>query len=159
MKHSITCFCFASLSALFIIAVLGCGGSDGLKVEYVEGTVTLDGQPVAEASVMFVPTSESPTIETAMGITDTRGVYKLSSMNGRPQAGAVEGEYKILVSKIEAQSHSTGVEYGASFGYAVPYTQTHLLPGVYRDPENTPFTATVKRGRNTGVNFELQSSP
>ena len=152
MLRSILCFFFLLITVAFT-------GGGGLRVEYVEGTVTLDGEPVAEASVTFVPTSESPTIETAMGMTNERGLYKLTSMNGKPQAGAVEGEYKILVSKIEAKSLSTEAEYGTSFGYSVPYTQTHLLPDVYRDPEKTPFKATVKRGRNTNVNFELKSAP
>ena len=143
---------------VFIIAVIGCGSGGGLRVEYVEGVVTLDGKPVSDASVTFIPTSDTPTIETAMGMTNERGVYKLSSMNGKPLAGAVAGEYKVLVSKIEAKSLSEGVEYGTSFGYSVPYTQTHLLPAVYRNPDDTPFRVTVKKGKNK-MDIELKSNP
>jgi len=146
-------------SILLVATFLGCGSSGGLKVEYVEGTVTLDGEPVPEASVTFVPTTETPPIETAMGMTNERGVYKLSSMNGKPLAGAVAGEYKVMISKIEAKSLSDDMEYGTSTGYSVPYTQTHLLPPVYRDRDTTPFTVTVKKGRNTNVNFELTTNP
>jgi hypothetical protein len=154
MFRSIACFCLP----LFVVAFIGCGSDGGLKVEYVEGTVTLDDEPLSEASVTFVPTSEGSTIETAMGMTNDKGVYKLSSMNGKPLAGAVAGEYKVLVSKIHAESLSEGLEYGASMGYTVPYKQTHLLPGVYRDMQQTPFSATVKKGRNK-IDFKLTKKP
>jgi len=139
-------------------AFIGCGSDGGLRVEFVEGTVTLDGEPVAEASVTFVPTMDGQGTETAMGMTNERGVYRLSSMNGRPLAGAVAGEYKVLVSRITAESLTEGQEYGAAMGYTVPYRQTHHLPAIYRDPLNPQFTVTVNRGRNR-LDFELVSNP
>jgi hypothetical protein len=155
MIRSISCF----LTLLLAVTLTGCGSDGGLKVEYVEGVVTLDGEPLAESSVTFVPTSEGPTIETAMGMTDSKGVYKLSSMNGKPLAGAVAGEYKVLVTKIHAESLSQGTEYGAATGYSVNYKQTHLLPEVYRDFQDSPFSVTVKKGSNKGMNFDLKSAP
>jgi len=154
MFRSIACF----VPLLLIVTLIGCGSDGGLRVEFVEGIVTLDGEPVAEASVMFVPTADGQGTETAMGMTNERGVYRLSSMNGKPLAGAVAGEYKVLLSKIQAESLSEGMEYGTDMGYAVPYRQTHLLPEIYRDPGNPQFTETVKRGRNK-FDFELKSSP
>jgi len=154
MFRSIACF----FSLLLVVVLIGCGSGGGLKVEYVEGVITMDGEPLPETSVTFVPTSDGPTVETAMGMTNDRGVYKLSSMNGKPLAGAVAGEYKVLVSKIHAESLSEGLEYGTSMGYTVPYKQTHLLPNVYRNMEQTPFSATVKKGRNK-IDFELTAKP
>jgi len=154
MFRSIACL----FSLLFVVALIGCGSGGGLRVEYVEGVLTLDGEPLSEASVTFVPTSDGPTIETAMGMTNDRGVYKLSSMNGKPMAGAVAGEYKVLVSKVHAESLTDGLEYGATMGYAVPYRQTQLLPHIYRDMQETPFSATVKKGKNK-IDLELKSKP
>ena len=151
MFRSIVCV-FIALATLM---ALGCGTKGkGLKVEFVTGKVTLDNEPIAEASVIFVPKTDTPPMETASGITDANGVYKLTSGNGDPQAGAVEGEYTVLVSKILAKSLREGQDYAASTGYNVPYTQTHLLPAKYRDNKATPLSATVKRGKNT-LNFEL----
>ncbi len=156
MFRTIVCF----LAIFLIFTVSGCGPKGkGLKVEYVDGTVTMDGEPVAEASVIFVPATDTPPMETATGMTNEKGVFTLTSPNGNPQAGAVAGEYKVLISKIIAKSLTEGKEYGTSTGYAVPYTQTHLLPAVYRDPKNTPLTATVKKGKNKGMDFELKSEP
>jgi len=155
MFRSMVCFYFA----LFIAATIGCSPSGkGLKVEYVEGLVTLDGEPLAEASVVFVPTTDTSPMETASGMTNEKGIYKLTSPNGNPLAGAVAGEYKVLVSKILAKSLSEGLEYGTSTGYTVPYTQTHLLPDVYRDPKNPKFTVTVKKGKNK-IPLELTKNP
>jgi len=154
MFRSIACF----VTLLLVVALTGCRSDGGLKVEYVEGIITLDGEPLSEASVTFVPTSDGPTVETAMGMTNDKGIYKLSSMNGKPLAGAVVGEYKVLVSKIHAESLSEGLEYGTSMGYTVPYKQTHLLPRIYRDMEQTPFSATVKKGRNK-LDFSLTKNP
>ena len=155
MFRSMVCFYFA----LLIVASIGCTpAGKGLKVEYVEGLVTLDGEPIPEASVVFVPTTDTPPMETAMGMTNEKGVYKLTSPNGNPLAGAVAGEYKVLVSKILAKSLTEGKEYGTSTGYHVPYTQTHLLPDIYRDPQNPQFTVTVNKGKNK-IPLELKKNP
>ena len=150
MFRSISCF----VSLLFIAAILGCGPA-GLRVEYVEGVVTLDGTPVAEATVTFLPTTETPPMEMATGITDTDGVYKLSSVTGKATAGAVAGEYRVAITKSTVNAQPE-VEYGAP---RLPATYTHLLPAIYRDYQNSPLVVTVKKGTNKDMNFDLKSNP
>lgn len=144
-------------------SLLGCGPSGkGLKVEFVEGIVKLDGEPLSQASVTFIPITEEGTIESAGGYTNDKGVYRLTSGNGDAEKGAVAGEYRVLVSKISSKSlgeSSGGVYNPGPSGYAVTYEQTQLLPKIYQDRENSPLTATVKKGKNKKMDFELSSKP
>jgi len=139
------------LACLVIFSFVGCNQGRGLRVEFVTGTVTLDGEPVEGASVQFIPLVEEGLIEPAGGITDARGVYRLSSLNGDPERGAVEGEYQVLVSK----SFTEAWDSTEASGYFIPPT-THLLPEIYRTRDRTPLRVTVNRGRNT-IDLALES--
>ncbi|MCL2625035.1 MAG: hypothetical protein FWD31_15345 [Planctomycetaceae bacterium] len=136
----------------FIVVIVGCGPR-GLRVEYVEGIVTLDGAPVTEATVTFLPTKETPPMEMATSVTDANGVYKLSSVTGKAAAGAVAGEYRVMVTKSTPDAGE--VEYGA-VRPLVKYT--HHLPAAYRDPQNSPLIVTVKKGKNN-IPLELKTTP
>lgn len=142
-----------------LLMVVGCGpkGRD-LKVEYVEGVITLDGQPLASAAVTFRPKNEGGKEEAASGYTNTSGVYKLSSMNGDPEKGAIEGEYVVTVSKIEVHDPTAGMSYDEATTSGLQVTQKELLPTVYQDRKNTPLSATVNKGKNK-IDLELKSKP
>ncbi len=74
-----------------LLFACGCGsGDEGPPMYEVKGSVTLKGKPVTEADVIFVP--DSPGAQAAFGKTDASGAYKLS---------AVEGKYKVKVSKLD----------------------------------------------------------
>ena len=150
MFRKVTCF----FSVLFIVAIAGCGPK-GLRVEYVEGIVTLDGDPVSEATVTFLPVTETPPMEMATGTTDANGAYKLSSVTGKATGGAVAGDYKVLVTKSTVDSSAGDVEYGAVRPIA---KYTHLLPAPYRDPQHTPLQVTVQKGKNK-IPLELKKNP
>jgi len=160
IKHSIVWLILIGIG--FLSVAVGCGPKGRtLRVEYVEGVVTLDGQPVAGAMISFIPKNEGGKEETASGYSDERGVYKLTSMNGNPERGAVEGEYIVTVSKIEIVSPSTeGMSYEevAASPERFQSTQTQLLPVIYQNRNNTPLSATVNRGRNK-IDLELLSNP
>ncbi|MCL2624736.1 MAG: carboxypeptidase-like regulatory domain-containing protein [Planctomycetaceae bacterium] len=144
---------------LLLIGIAGCTPrGKGLKVEYVEGVVTLDGNPVPSASVTFVPIVDAEGAEAAGGYTNEQGVYKLTSGNGDPEKGALAGEYRVLVSKIEAKDLSEGQEYGTATGYNVSWSQTQLLPTIYQDRSKSPLTATVNKGKNK-IPLELTKNP
>ena len=87
------------MAALFV-SLVGCNNS---KFEFakVEGRVLLDGSPVPEAKVVFMPTSQTSDGEAgpySMGVTDAEGVFTLNSVEKKPHAGAVVGPHKIIVS-------------------------------------------------------------
>lgn len=83
---------FLRLSILLILCLLasGCGGSS--DIASVSGTITLDGVPLAHASVTFQPDKGRP----SHGGTDEKGFYTLTySME---EKGAVIGTSKVRIS-------------------------------------------------------------
>ena len=74
---------FRQLLGLMFLCMLlpaaGCGRG-GLNLAPVEGIVTCDGTPVADAGVMFVP-NELNVGPPATGSTDSEGRFKLVTVN------------------------------------------------------------------------------
>ena len=75
------------MAALFV-SLVGCNNS---KFEFakVEGRVLLDGSPVPEAKVVFMPTSQTSDGEAgpySMGVTDAEGVFTLNSVEKKPSS-------------------------------------------------------------------------
>jgi hypothetical protein len=85
---------------VLLLAVSGCGKS---RLVSVEGTVTLDGEPLAGATVVFQPVGEG---QPATAQTDSDGNFQLVTLKG--DKGALPGEYKVLVSKGEEMQFSGG---------------------------------------------------
>lgn len=128
---------FWLMSSLVLLASAGCGGRD---VGQVEGTITLDGKPLAEASVTFTPLNATGGESLASsGVTDNNGKYSLSLVIDE-DSGAVIGKHKIVIAKIfESESDvMTDQE-----------MQNANLP--FHD-----FTFEVKSGSNE-ANFNLES--
>jgi hypothetical protein len=80
---------------------MGCGESINYEVEGlvpVTGTVKVDGQPVANASVLFVPAGEGATGTAASATTDATGKYELVT-GEEGQKGAKPGTYRVVISQ------------------------------------------------------------
>ncbi|MEQ1825437.1 MAG: carboxypeptidase-like regulatory domain-containing protein [Pirellula sp.] len=88
------------LLSVCLVFVLGCGGDDSNrpKTYPVTGTVKLNGNPVDGAMITFNLTEGKGN---AIGSTDAKGNYALTTF--KPGDGAVPGQYKISVSKFEAE--------------------------------------------------------
>ncbi len=85
--------CFLPWSWPAGLLLLFLGGCGGPKYYPVSGQVLLDGQPVAQAAVMFHPRSAGPV---GSAVTDEKGNYHLVTAN---QAGALAGEYDVTITK------------------------------------------------------------
>jgi len=147
---------------LSLAVVLGCGGEpDKIKVIPVTGTVTLDGKPLEEATVTFLP-------QTAQGVaaaatTDKNGHYVLQTA-GAHRPGAAPGQYTVTIMKIEVKPLRTQEE---SFAQAksqganampLPTTESkQLLPAKYRNPALSGFTATVSDSGKNSFDFDVKS--
>ena len=77
-----------------LIALAGCGTE--ATTNPVRGTVTLDGQPLARATVQFL--AQDPGGRDALGTTDADGVFRLSTF--KPRDGALAGKYKVVVRSV-----------------------------------------------------------
>jgi hypothetical protein len=87
---------------LLVLALLlpGCGGAPP-PTPPVSGRVTLDGKPLANAMVMFIPVAgpaDKDPLPSSVGTTDENGHYSLvlSSIT-RKATGAVVGKHKVMI--------------------------------------------------------------
>ena len=81
------------LLAVLSFVFTGCGYRRPAQVK-TTGTVTIDGEPVADAALMFVPDSGRP----ASGNTNTNGEFQVSSFGGND--GLPAGNYRVTVTKL-----------------------------------------------------------
>ncbi|MCS7239254.1 MAG: carboxypeptidase-like regulatory domain-containing protein [Thermoguttaceae bacterium] len=89
----LTFFC---APAIAIATFFGCGGRS--DVAYVEGRVTLDGQPLANATVLFIPQAGRP----ASGVTDSNGRYVLEYEPGK--RGAPVGTCRVQITTARGET-------------------------------------------------------
>ena len=81
----------------FAIVALGAGcGPKGFSKTKVK--ITMDGAPVADATVTLVPDSADTTVG-ASGKTDAQGICELTAPN---KPGVAKGSYKVTVVKSES---------------------------------------------------------
>ena len=139
------------MTLLISLAVAGCGPK-GIPTNYVEGIVTFDGQSLEGALVTFIPVAADGRV--ASGYADATGKYTLTTDGGAPQKGALEGDYKVTVSKMdikEVPRLSSGPSPASNSQYSQPEmdaVQTLMTPKVYSVANDTPLKATVKKGKN-----------
>ena len=142
---------------LFIVlSISACGGPrHTLNVNMVEGTVTLDGQPMAEVFVQFIPKTPGSG-EVAGGYSDQTGKYRLTSTNGSAGQGAMTGEYTVTVSKVEiTETYPPGADTNE---VSPTVTKKELFPDVYTDQTKSPITKSVSAGKNV-IDIEVSSKP
>jgi hypothetical protein len=115
---------------------VGCGGS--LNTAPVSGVITVDGRPLANASVTFAPEEQTAEAPISNGKTDADGRYTLAvTATGDP--GAVLGTHTVRVAYI-------GEETNSDIGVPNPANQV--------PPHQLSFE--VKAGPNE-ANFDLKS--
>ncbi len=159
------------LAACLLSLVLGCSrGRQHPPTHAVTGLVTVDGKPVKDAIVSFLPANgQYP----ANGTTDALGRYELTSFTRGD--GAMEGSFRVTIVKYEkegedkpavsaekpaaaeAESEETGNEGYVPAGMVVSQYDEgpkNLLPKQYSDQQETPLTAEVKADQNS-IDFDL----
>ena len=153
-------YAFAGVYLVLVFA-LGCG-SGGEPVNYVEGTVSMDGAPLADATVSFSPIAGG-TGKAAVGMTDAKGVFKLSPVQGAVGAGASAGDYEVSIVKDakaaveDPEAWKTDPNYGKETTSPTAVAEIKSeVPAGYSSPSTSGLVATVKSGSNTGIKFELK---
>jgi hypothetical protein len=129
----------------FACLLLGCSETrKGDKAE-VFGMVTLDGTPVADAQIRFMPKSNTD-LGTAFSRTNAQGEFII-----KPDANnnnwLKPGTYKVLISKIAPIEVK-----------AMGAPEVNLLPSKYNLQDKTPLSAELKNGENKLPPFELVSN-
>ncbi|MGM0487832.1 MAG: hypothetical protein ACQESR_13865 [Planctomycetota bacterium] len=170
MHRSNDCFLLFGL-AMAVLVLSGCGDSTPvLDTEPVKGVVTLDGEPVPEATVLFRPVNEGEGTS-ASGMTDADGEYKLTARpsggaKGKPEAGTTPGEYYVGVIKTETAGGSLeeqheqatkGDQKDSGAGREPEPEVTHVVPEEYHVPQDSGIKVTVSEGQNE-IPIELSSN-
>lgn len=137
---------------LILLAVFaGCGRS---QTSPVEGDVSLDGKPVAGASIQFVPQGKG---RDATGGTDQDGHFVMSTF--QPKDGVLPGSYKVVISPpsgvADSTKYATSEEAMAAAAKQPAKKAASTFPQKYTRPDQTPLTQEVPV---TGkVRFDLKS--
>jgi hypothetical protein len=87
------------LSSLWIVVLCaGCG--EGLPIAPVSGTITLDGNPLAGATITTQPIAVEGNVagSGSFGTTDAEGRYELELVKPAVK-GAIVGEHRVMISQ------------------------------------------------------------
>ena len=130
---------------LFFVAVTGCTNS--VRLAPVEGTVTLDGKPLATGNIVF---------ETGDARPATAEIKEGKIVNWE-SGGVPVGSHKVSITANEEVAAATPANPGdVGSGSLASMSGKSLIPAKYGDPRTSGLTATVKAGLNQ-VEFKLQS--
>jgi len=141
---------FAALLPLLV--ALGCGGgASGPPLVPVEGTVTFDGQPLANANVQLIPQGQNQG-QTGFAKTDAAGKFEIGTADGKTK-GAAAGDYKIVISKHIKPDGSDYVAKPDEDPMLANYKE--LLPAVYSNPEQTNLTTNIPAEGKKDLSFRL----
>lgn len=137
----------------FLLAALalGCGGSE-YDLAPVSGVVTLDGQPVPQAIVVFQPAGgkDKPNPgPSSSGSADAQGHYELKTLDGA--AGAVVGSHRVKITTPRPPQNSAN---DSGIGQPV---HKEIIPSRYN--ENTELTFDVPADGSTSADFKLTTKP
>jgi hypothetical protein len=132
------------LAALLGAVLIGCGGRGTTPVR---GVVTLEGTPVAGATVLFMPDDQGGG-RPASGLTSSDGTFRL--MTYKPDDGALPGTYRVLIQKTEASKDPQAAERAAMERAkakieekALQKRQKPTLPEAYAKFDTTPLRCSV----------------
>ncbi len=141
------------LMATLLFACGGCGGRDPSlpPLVPVEGTVTLNGTPLADANVQFHPMGNTLG-RGAAAVTNAEGRYSLIAPDGSD--GAPVGEYRVVIGKLVMPDGSLFTPTDDVAPMDSPARE--LLPEYYSMFERSTLTATVPEGGGS-VDFQLTS--
>jgi hypothetical protein len=138
------CVWTAGLAAILLSA--GCGKGDGKRAVFpVAGKVLIDGQPGAEARLVFYPTDAADTMALKpTAVADEQGNLVVTTyVTGD---GAPAGEYKV------------GLEWPKmvnNFGRIQPGPDR--LGGKFKDAASSKWTVRITEGNNTLPDFVVTS--
>jgi hypothetical protein len=110
-------------ATLLLAGVVGCAGQNSPELASVTGKVTMNGQPLQDAIVVFEPQSGRP----STGRTEADGTFFL--YYSESLKGAVPGQHTVRISKMEAEA-------GAELIAAKYHTGSTMSETVSKDGEN-----------------------
>lgn len=132
--------CLTAPALLLFLA--GCGNRGPAFNDKVEGTLTVDGAPLGQAMVQFVPDPQ-PGVDAppSTGLTDANGRFLL--MHDRNKPGAAVGKHHVVILQGRAEANPDDPA-----APAVPAQTAPKLPQVYTMAGRTPLQVEVTADRH-----------
>jgi hypothetical protein len=137
-----------ALTALGLLALASCSGSPSLGP--VEGTLRMNGKPLANVQVEFLPESNGPR---STGVTDQAGHYTLTSYDQKP--GAVVGNHRVLLSDLQVYDDKPAGH--VKKDQDVTPVRSSRIPVQYSNTALTPLKKEVHKEPNT-IDLEVTGS-
>lgn len=137
---------------LFAQLLSGCGSSD-FEYATVSGRITLDGEPVSNARVVFVPQRSEGRTEVgsySAGTTDAEGKYRLKTIASSPRNGAVIGNHRVTASTRVVRVDPADPE-------RVITDVEEIFPENVTNRHRTPLYYKVPAGGTSEANFDIAS--
>lgn len=131
-----------------LLSTLGCGGGyEGPPLLEAGGLVTFKGQPVEDATVVFIPSDTSNGLRAMQVMTDSEGEFSLATLPEQSEeflSGAPAGEYLVEISK-RLQSPD---------GRRMP--AKNLLPKRYAQAKQSGLMAKIQQDSENHFTFDLK---
>ena len=134
------------------LLVAGCGGPQRATVE---GVVTLDGKPLADVEVQFIPEPERGRGATpASAYTDGAGRYRI-------EAGVFVGPNRVCVNDAKLMMPGGGTDPNDGTPGAIPKTgaRRSRVPPIYSDATQTSYRNVAVRPGVQAVDLALKLKP
>ncbi|MDR1492206.1 MAG: hypothetical protein LBT05_05760 [Planctomycetaceae bacterium] len=134
-----------------LLSVLGCVQKNPYGTTYVEGVVLVDGTPMEGVSVTFSP--RLPNGNSAGGITDAAGKFRLTTGGAPINSGVISGEYDVAFRKVQVKETT----FEESQTGKQP-TETYLVPAKYGDAKTSGIAPVkVEEGKKNVFDFDLKT--
>jgi hypothetical protein len=137
---------------LLIGGLLVCGCSTG-RGPKVTGSVRLDGEPLPDAVVSFVP--KSPGGDTNFALTDAEGHFEVKPDKAKRTLSP--GSYTVLIRKYAQKDGKPIPPENRPLVILGSPTVRNILPERYSSEKSPVLTAEIKPGDNALPPFELKS--
>jgi hypothetical protein len=133
------CYWITAAGMLAALMSVGCAKPGPTYVE-IEGTVTMDGNPMEKIRVEFWPEKLGVN---STGVSDAEGKFTLTTIDGKHQ-GAALGNHKVTLTDL-ALTEGYKIEGGLRKMEDVDMTQGRKprIASKYANPMNTDLTVTV----------------
>jgi hypothetical protein len=131
-------------------------GDGGAKVAPVSGRVTLNGRPIPNAVVLFMPVGDGKPEAgpSSLGLTDAAGNYTLTLTAPEKAKGALVGTHKVLITLAEEKPDPDRPQ---PVKRLLPEPVKRLLPARYGSKETTPLEFRTPPTGTDSANFELKT--
>lgn len=142
----------ACWAGLILGLSLGCNSAGTTPVA---GQVLLDGNPLPNASIQFVPQGSG---RDATGGTDAHGNFAMST--NEPRDGVMKGTYKVVITArptVAPQQFASADEAMRAAAAVKPMPPDSTFPRKYTRADQTPLTIDVPLKEKKLV-FELKSN-